>query len=89
MRKAERGLTRKYKKRTLKELPPEVRKEILRLYNEEHVLQQDIAKEFRISPTLVHRLVKEARSEPEKLRRLEKKRERKGRVRAAIKAEAV
>ena len=82
MRKAERGLTRKYKKRTLKELPPEVRKEIVRLYNEEHQLQQDIAKDFRIQPQLVFRLVKEARSEPEKLKRLEKKRERKGRVRA-------
>ena len=34
------------------------------------------------------RLVKEAKSEPEKLKQLEKKRERKSRARAAIKAEA-
>ena len=42
------------------------------------MFQQDIAKFFRISPQLVFRLVKEAKSEPEKLKQLEKKREGEG-----------
>ena len=51
-------MTRKYKKLRLKLLPPDIRAEIVRLYVEENVLQNDIAKRFRISSSLVSRLVK-------------------------------
>ena len=36
--RGERGLSRKYKKRHRKELPASIRAEIVRLYNEEHLL---------------------------------------------------
>ncbi len=87
-RRSEQGHSIKCKKRLLRQLPPDVRREIVRLHVEEHQSQQEIAKIYRVSHQLVFRLVKEATSEPEKLRQQEKKRERKSRARAAIKAEA-
>ena len=64
---ADRGLTRKFTKRKLKELSEDVRAEIVRLYEIEHVQQKDIAERFRVSPKMVGRLVKDSEKRPEKL----------------------
>ena len=53
----------------------------------EHMQQQEIAKRFRISPQLVGRLVKQSKSEPERLGKLELVRQRKRQARTAIKNE--
>ena len=37
------------KKRPLKDLVPEEREEIVRLYKEENLLQKDLAERFRVS----------------------------------------
>ena len=73
-REAERGTTRSGKKRALRQLPASTRHEIVRLYNEENVLQKDIADKFRVSVSLVGRLVREFSRQPEK----EEQREAKG-----------
>ena len=75
-REAERGITRKCKKRDLKQLPVNIRCEIVRLYNEENVLQKNIADKYRISVALVGRLVREYSQEPEKEQRREANRQR-------------
>ena len=54
------GVSSKRKKRHKKELPPEVRDEIVKMYLEEHVFQADIAELFKVSKALVSSLVKEA-----------------------------
>ena len=46
MRRSEQGHSIKCKKRLLRKLPPDVRREIVRLYVEEHQQQQEIAKIF-------------------------------------------
>ena len=48
-RRVEKGAMRKVKKRHLKELPPDIRAEVVRLYLEEHIMQREIASRFRIS----------------------------------------
>ena len=60
---AERGQTRKFKKRHLKDLHTAARKEIVRLYKEEHMLQRDIATYFKVSEALVGKLVRTAAQE--------------------------
>ena len=50
---ADGGLTRNYKKHTMKELSLENRKEIVRLYVEEHMHQSDIAILYKVSKALV------------------------------------
>ena len=56
-RKVERGYSGKTKKRLLKDLTPDVREEIVLLYEEEHVLQKDISARFSVSEQLVSRLI--------------------------------
>ena len=75
-RESERGVTRTCKKRALKQLPASTRREIVRLYNEDHVLQQDIADRYRVSVFLVGRLVREFAKQPEKEQRREAKGQR-------------
>lgn len=75
-READRGITRTWKKRNLKQLPASTRREIVRLYNEEKILQKDIADRFRVSASLVGRLVMEFSREPEKQKKREAKVER-------------
>ena len=58
------GVSSKSKKRHKKELPPQVRDEIVKMYLEEHVFQADIAQLFKVSKALVSRLVKEAQEDP-------------------------
>ena len=53
----------RFKKRHLKQLPVEVRENIVKMYLEDHVYQKDIAKRYRISAALVSKLVKEAQEE--------------------------
>ena len=53
------GVTKKCKKRHLKDLPLETREAIVKMYLEDHIFQCDVAKFFKISPTLVSKLVKE------------------------------
>ena len=60
------GVSSKFKKRHLKELPVSTREKIVKMYMEDHVFQSDIAKYFKISAILVGRLVKEAQEDPEK-----------------------
>ena len=43
------GVSSKRKKRHKKELPPEVREAIVKLYLVDHVFQVDIAKDFKVS----------------------------------------
>ena len=62
----ERGQAHKSKKRHRKELSAAIRAEVVRLYVEEHVLQREIAKKYRISERLVSQLVVEAERFPEK-----------------------
>ena len=47
------------KKRHLKELTPEVREEIVRQYEEENILQRNLADKFKVSEQLVGRLVRD------------------------------
>ena len=65
-RRAEKGATRKYKKRHRKELTIAMQSEIVRLYTEEHMLQREIAQRFKVAPALVGGLVREAVRQPEK-----------------------
>ena len=44
------GVSSKRKKRHKKDLPPEVREAIVKLYLDDHVFQADIAKDFKVSP---------------------------------------
>ena len=74
-------MTRKYKKHTMKELTLEARKEIVRLYVEEHMHQSDIAILYRVSKAIVGRLVKLHATDPEHHTKLERKRERQRRTR--------
>ncbi len=80
------GATRKTKKRSLKELPAAVRAEIVQLHEVEHMHQKDIAERFRVSSTLVGRLVKESVSQPEKQEQLVAKKQQEKQAREAIKA---
>ena len=72
----------------MKMLSPEVRREIVRLYVEEHMLQSNIASLYKVSATVVNRLVRLHAEKPEHQREYERKRERQRRARAAIKATA-
>ena len=67
------GVKARFKKRHLKELPVEVRENIVKMYLEDHVYQKDIAKLYKISTALVGKLVKEAQEESTKNDDLRKK----------------
>ena len=54
---AEHGFSRKYKKRYLKDLTPEEREDIVRLHEEEQIMQKDLAQRFKVSKHIVWRLV--------------------------------
>ena len=66
----EAGVTKKFKKRNMKELPASAREAIVKMYLQDNVYQKDIAKYYKISPVLVSRLVKEAQENPEKNKKL-------------------
>ena len=66
------GVTSRYKKRNLKQLPASTRDAIVKMYLEQHVFQADVAKYFKVSPAIVSRLVKEAKTDQEKNRELKK-----------------
>ena len=66
----EAGVTKKFKKRHLKELPASAREAIVKMYLQDNIYQKDIAKYYKISPVLVSRLVKEAQENPEKNKKL-------------------
>ena len=79
------GVTAKYKKRHLKQIPPAVRDKIVSMYLDHHVFQKDIAKVFKISAAMVSRLVKEAQENPEKNENLKLREEKNHSQREAIK----
>ena len=54
------------KKRTLKQVPPQTRDDIAKMYLERHVFQKDIAKYYRISQNMVSRIVREYQEDPKK-----------------------
>ncbi len=81
-------MTRNFKKRHRKELPAEIRSEIVRLYTEEHMHQRNIAELYKISKALVGRLVRESISQPEKQLKLLIKEQRTRETRKAIKEAA-
>ena len=58
--RADQGYSAKVKKRLLKDLSPDSRMEIVRLYEEEHMLQKDIAERYRVSTMLISTLIKDA-----------------------------
>lgn len=58
----------KYKKRHRKELEAEEIEDIVHKYQVQHLTQVETAKQHRISPSLVSRLVEESKKQPEKLR---------------------
>ena len=68
LRRQDRGAVHKMKRRSLKDLPSDMRAEIVRLYDEEHLFQKEIAQRFRITQSLVGRLVRDSVKRPEKLR---------------------
>ena len=78
-------MTRAGKKRALKQLPESTRSEIVRLYNEDHVLQRDIADRYRITQSLVGRLVKEFTKQPGKEQRRKAKVQQTQQVQEAVK----
>ena len=84
-RQEERGLTRKYKKRHLNELSAASREEMIRLYHQHHMLQRDIAKYFKVSESLVGRILKQARDEVEKLEEQMQREARQARATETIK----
>ena len=61
---------RYYRKRRRRELHPEEIEKIVATSREPFQRYEDVAKEFRISKTLVGTLVKEAKKQPEKLQAL-------------------
>lgn len=63
---AQAGISRKCKKRHLKDLPLETREAICKMYLEDGIFQCDVAKFFKVSPMLVSKLVKEAQQDPNK-----------------------
>ena len=54
------------KKRTFKQVPPQTRDDIAKMYLERHVFQKDIAKYYRISQNMVSRIVREYQEDPKK-----------------------
>ena len=76
------------KRRHLKELPSDVREEIVRQYCVENLHQKDIADKYRISRSLVGRLVKDSIEKPEKLRKLKDSEVQKKRAEKGIQAAA-
>ena len=58
------GNTRTFRKRHLKELPISTREAIVKMYLVDHVFQNDIAKYYKISSTMVSKLVVEAQRNP-------------------------
>ena len=63
----------KFKKRHLKQLPIEVRENIVKIYLEDHIYQKEIAKLYKISTALVSKLVREAQEESTRNADLRKK----------------
>ena len=68
LRRQDQGVAHKMKRRNLKDLPSDMRAEIVRLYDEEHLLQKEISQRFRITQSLVGHLVQDSVKRPEKLR---------------------
>ena len=75
-RRAEQGYSTKSKKRLLKDLAPEVREDIVRLYEEEHMLQKDVAARFKVSQQLVSRLVCDPKKRAEQSLRIRDSKQR-------------
>ena len=82
--KAERGSSRKVKKRNLKDLTPEVREEIVRLFEREHILQKDIAERFKVSKWVVSRLINDADKREEQIRKIKAAKDRDQQVTEAV-----
>ena len=53
------GIRKNSKKRAFKQIPPQTRDAIAKMYHEKHVIQKDVAKYYSISPNVVSRIVKE------------------------------
>jgi len=70
---SESGVRAKFKKRHLKQLPIEVRENIVKMYLEDHIYQKEIAKLYKISTALVSKLVREAQEESTRNADLRKK----------------
>ena len=64
---------RKYKKRRLPELSSDEVEKIIDSYKLGHYTQQEVARQFRVAPDLVQRLVYKAKKDPEKLRQMKQK----------------
>ena len=63
----DKGFQHKYRKRHRTELSVNEIEEIVATTKEPHRHQVDVAKQYRVSKSLVHKLVKEAKLNPEKL----------------------
>ena len=74
----------KYKKRQLKQLTANHRIEILHSYLIEFKPQKDVAKEYRVSPSLVGRLARDFKSKPQMLDKL-----REGEISKSLMNEAI
>jgi transposase-like protein len=79
------GITKSFKKRHMKELPISTREAIVKMYLDDHVFQSDIAKYYKISASLVSKLVVEAQRNPERNLALKVKKDEIKQVKDAVK----
>ena len=81
---SDRGSTYKFKRRHLKDLASEELEEIVRVYEEEHLLQRELAERFKVSEQLIGRIIRNPADRAKQIKKARDSKERSEQIKEAM-----